>query len=83
MVDRPGVLAAVAGVFGAHDVSISSMSQGLPDRSTTSAEADLVFITHDALERDVQATLRDLRDLDVVRHVGSVIRVLADESEPA
>ncbi|HVN49776.1 MAG TPA: ACT domain-containing protein, partial [Acidimicrobiales bacterium] len=83
VVDRPGVLAAVAGVFGAHEVSISSMSQGLPHPVGDTHEADLVFITHDALERDVQATLRDLRELDVVRHVGSVIRVLTDEPDPA
>ena len=76
VVDQPGVLSAVAGVFGAHGVSISSMEQeGLGD------EADLVFITHRALERDVQATLRDLRELDVVHHVGSVIRVLDDEPD--
>ena len=76
VVDQPGVLSAVAGVFGAHGVSISSMEQeGL------GYEADLVFITHRALERDVQATLRDLRELDVVHHVGSVIRVLDDEPD--
>ena len=76
VVDQPGVLSAVAGVFGTHGVSISSMEQeGLGH------EADLVFITHRALERDVQATLRDLRDLDVVHHVGSVIRVLDDEPD--
>ncbi len=80
VVDRPGVLSAVAGVFGDHGVSISSMSQGLPYVVDEIAEADLVFITHQALERDVQATLRDLRDLDVVRHVGSLIRVLDDET---
>ena len=33
-------------------------------------EARLVFITHEAREADVQATLRDLRHLDVVEHVG-------------
>ena len=76
VVDQPGVLSAVAGVFGTHGVSISSMEQeGLGH------EADLVFITHRALARDVQATLRDLRDLDVVHHVGSVIRVLDDEPD--
>ena len=42
----PGVLAAVAGVFGGHGVSIRSMEQeGL------GAEARLVFITHTARER--------------------------------
>ena len=53
--DRPGVLAAVAAVFGQHNVSVRSMEQvGLGD------EARLVFITHLARESDVQATLGDL-----------------------
>jgi len=76
VVDRPGVLAAVAGAFGTNRVSISSMEQeGLGD------EARLVFVTHLALERDVRATLAELRELDAVRHVGSVIRVLGPEGE--
>ena len=62
VVDRPGVLHAVTGVFAKHDVSIRTAEQeGHGD------EARLVFITHDAREADVQATLRDLRDLEVVR----------------
>jgi homoserine dehydrogenase len=70
--DRPGVLAAVAGVFGRHDVSIRAMEQeGLGD------EARLIFITHTALEADVQATLHDLRDLDVVDRVGTLLRVIS------
>jgi len=69
--DRPGVLAAVAGVFGRHGVSIRTMEQeGLGD------EARLIFITHVAREADVQATLRDLRDLDVVDRVVSLLRVV-------
>ena len=79
MIDRPGVLAAVAGVFGSHGVSISAMEQeGLPD----DAGADLVFITHLAVERDLQATLHDLRGLDAVLEVGSVIRVIGDSPRP-
>jgi len=75
-VDRPGVLAAIAGVFGTHAVSILSMEQeGRGD------EARIVFITHRARERDMQATLHDLRGLDAVRRVGSVIRVLGDEEQ--
>jgi homoserine dehydrogenase len=72
--DRPGVLAAVAGVFGTHGVSIRSMEQhGL------SHEARLVFITHTARERDMQATLASLRELDAVDRVGSLIRVVGGE----
>ena len=69
--DRPGVLAAVAGVFGAQGVSIRSMEQeGL------GGEARIVFITHEARERDIQACLRDLRALPVVDRIGSVLRVM-------
>ncbi|HSL58036.1 MAG TPA: homoserine dehydrogenase [Acidimicrobiales bacterium] len=73
--DLPGVLATVAGVFGAHGVSIRSMEQeGLGEA------ARLVFITHRAVERDLQATLHELRELDVVGRIVSVLRVVgADE----
>ena len=72
--DRPGVLAAVAGIFGEHGVSIRSMEQeGLGD------EARLIFITHTALERAMQATLADLRELDAVDRVGTVLRVVGQE----
>ncbi|WP_419927042.1 homoserine dehydrogenase [Candidatus Poriferisocius sp.] len=72
VLDRPGVLAAVAGVFGRHGVSIRSMEQeGLGD------QARLVFITHEAAERDVQATLGDLRELDSVRGVPALLRVVS------
>jgi homoserine dehydrogenase len=71
VVDRPGVLAAVAGVFGDHRVSIRSMEQeGL------GAEARLVFITHTAKESDVQACLGDLRRLDAVDRIGGLLRVV-------
>jgi len=74
VVDRPGVLASVAQVFGTHDVSIRSMEQaGLGD------EARLIFITHTALEADIQATVRGLHQLDVVKRVGSLLRVAGPE----
>jgi homoserine dehydrogenase len=71
--DRPGVLHAVAGVFAEHGVSIRSMEQeGLGD------EARLVFITHDATEASMKATLRDLDGLDAVDRITSVIRVVGE-----
>lgn len=70
--DSPGVLSTVSGVFGVHGVSIRSMEQeGLGD------EARLVFVTHRAIERDLQATLQDLRQLDVVNGVRSFMRVIS------
>jgi homoserine dehydrogenase len=72
--DRPGVLAAVAQVFGEHDVSIRSMEQtGLDD------EARLIFITHTARERDVQATVAALHQLGAVKRVGSLLRVIGED----
>ncbi len=71
VVDRPGVLHAVTGVFARHQVSIRAAEQeGVGDG------ARLVFITHEANESDVQATVRELRDLEVVRSVGGLLRVI-------
>ncbi len=71
VVDRPGVLHSVTGVFAEHGVSIRAAEQeGAGD------EARLVFITHVALESSVQATVRKLRELDVVRRIGGLIRVI-------
>ena len=72
--DRPGVLAAVATVFGEHSVSIRSMEQvGL------GAEARLVFLTHRAKESDLQATLSALGRLDAVERIGGLLRVIGVE----
>ncbi len=77
VVDRPGVLAAVAQLFGDNGVSIRSMEQvGL------GAEARLIFLTHEAREGDVRRTLSGLRGLDVVDHVGGVLRVMGAEEGP-
>jgi homoserine dehydrogenase len=69
--DRPGVLATVAGVMGAHGVSIKSMEQ-----EGAGSGARIVFVTHEARERDVQACIGELRALDVVSRVGTLLRVL-------
>jgi homoserine dehydrogenase len=69
--DRPGVLHAVTGVFARHDVSIRAAEQ-----EGNAPDARLVFITHEAKESSVQATLRELRELDVVRNVGGLLRVI-------
>lgn len=69
--DRPGVLHAVTGVFASHGVSIRAAEQ-----EGIGADARLVFITHEATEAAVQATVRQLRDLDVVHSVGVLLRVL-------
>ncbi len=69
--DEPGVLHAVTGAFANHGVSIRAAEQ-----EGIGPDARLVFITHSAREADVQATVRHLRDLDVVHRIGGFIRVI-------
>ncbi len=70
VVDRPGVLAQIAGVFGSHDVSIKSVWQEGEDD-----EATLLLVTHATEERSQQASLEALRALDVVDEVAALFRV--------
>jgi homoserine dehydrogenase len=71
VLDEPGVLAAVAGIFGKNNVSIKSMEQ-----SGFGNEARLSFLTHEALTRDVHNTIEDLSKLESVDSVGACIRVI-------
>jgi homoserine dehydrogenase len=74
VVDRPGVLEKVAGATARHGVSILKMEQvGLGE------EARLVLVTHTAGERAMQATIGDLRELDEVDRVGTLLRVIGPE----
>jgi homoserine dehydrogenase len=68
--DRAGVLAAVAGVFAKHDVSIQTVRQ-----EGRGADATLVVVTHTASDAALAATVEDLRALEIVREVTSVMRV--------
>ncbi len=68
--DKAGVLAAVANTFSAHDVSIRTVRQeGHGD------DASLVVVTHTATDASLKAVVEELRGLDVVRDVASVMRV--------
>jgi homoserine dehydrogenase len=73
--DRPGVLAAVAGVFAQHDVSIATVRQSPAGAAGADRDAELVIVTHVAPDAALAATVRQLRGLDIVRSVTSVLRV--------
>ncbi len=68
--DRAGVLAAVAQAFARRDVSIRTVRQ-----EGHGADASLVVVTHTATDAALQATVEELRELDAVRAVASVMRV--------
>jgi homoserine dehydrogenase len=71
--DKAGVLAAVAGVFARHEVSIATVNQ-----SGRGDDASLVIVTHAAKDADLAATVAELRSLDFVRSIASVLRVEGD-----
>jgi homoserine dehydrogenase len=71
--DKAGVLATVAGVFARHDVSIATVNQ-----SGRGDDASLVIVTHSAKDADLAATVAELRSLDFVRSIASVLRVEGD-----
>lgn len=68
--DRPGVLSAVAEVFARHDVGIEVVRQ-VPGQT----HAGLILSTYAATERDLRATVEDLRASDAVAEVKSVLRI--------
>ena len=71
VLDRPGVLAAVAGIFGENGVSIQSMEQsGFGD------EARLSFLTHMAVTDRVNATIKELAKHKSVDSIGACLRVI-------
>jgi homoserine dehydrogenase len=71
--DKAGVLAAVAGVFARHGVSIATVNQ-----SGRGDAAVLVIVTHAAADKDLSATVAELRTLDFVKSIASVLRVEGD-----
>ncbi|MGI8707359.1 MAG: homoserine dehydrogenase [Actinomycetota bacterium] len=71
VLDQPGVLAAVAGVFAAHEISIASVRQeGIGE------EATLALITHVGTEGRHDETFAELETLDSVRSIDSRLRVV-------
>ena len=68
--DEPGVLAKNAGTFGENNVSIESVIQeGRGDK------AELVLVTHEAPEKDLNNSINQISSLDAVTTVTSLLRV--------
>ena len=71
-IDRPGVLARIARILGAHRISIASVIQ--PDRRREHI-VPLIMVTHEARERDVQEALHLMDRLSVIRRRTMAIRI--------
>ena len=71
--DRPGVLAAMTGVFAQHNVSVHSVVQRGKGKSGV---VDVVYVTHTAQEKAIRAVIDEIAALEDVLHAEpSLIRV--------
>lgn len=71
VIDKPGVLARIAKIFGENNVSLASVIQKGP-RGTN---AELMFITHQTKESNLRKALSEIKELNVVNKICNVIRV--------
>jgi homoserine dehydrogenase len=73
--DRPGVLADIARILADHRISIDAMFQREPGEGEN--QTDIILLTHEALERDVNAAIRRIEALSTV--LAPVIRIRQEE----
>ena len=72
VVDKPGILSKLSGILGANSISIASVIQkGRSD----SGGVPLVFMTHKAIEKDIQKAVKEINELPVVKGKSILIRV--------
>jgi homoserine dehydrogenase len=72
--DRPGVLGQLTTILGAHDVSIAQVVQDA--RGAGALPAQVVIVTHDAAEGDVQAALAAIAALPLCAAPPRLVRVV-------
>ena len=70
--DRPGVLARIAGALGARGISIASMLQSA---RSAADEVPIVIMTHEAREDDMRKALAEIDTFEVIRARSTFIRI--------
>jgi homoserine dehydrogenase len=73
--DQPGVLADIARILADHRISIDAMFQREPSEGEN--QTDIILLTHEALERDVNAAIASVEALSTV--LAPVIRIRQEE----
>ncbi len=71
VVNRPGVLASLASVFGNNEVSIAQIVQ----KSCVDGIAEVVIITEEVREKHFRDSMAILKGFSIVKEISSVIRV--------
>ena len=78
--DRPGVLAAISGILGKHEISLKSVHQ---KGRKTNGSVPVVMLTHFAREADVIQALNEIRALDVIAGRPMLIRIEDENGQEA
>jgi homoserine dehydrogenase len=73
--DQPGVLADIARILAEGQISIDALFQREPSEGEN--QTDIIMLTHDALERDVNAAVKRIEALPTV--LAPVIRLRQEE----
>ena len=70
--DVPGVIGQLGTTFGKHQVSLESVVQiGFQEQM-----AEVVVVTHDVSEKNFRGALAEIRSLDTINSIPSILRVL-------
>ena len=73
--DKPGVIGTIGTICGKHNINFASLLQ--KDAAETEAQsAEVVVITAEALESDIQKAIEELQANDCIKEVKSLIRVM-------
>lgn len=70
--DKPGVLSKITGVFGDHDISISSVIQ---EERKDGGIVPLVLVTHHALESNFRDAVKKIEELDIIKNRAVYVRI--------
>jgi homoserine dehydrogenase len=73
VLDKPGVLSRISGILGNHDISIESVIQRIKDDNGEGVP--LVMMSHVAREKNIQAALKEINNMEEVFGKTVLIRV--------
>ena len=73
VLDQPGVLADITRILADHSISIEALLQ--KEATEGEDEVDIIVLTHDAIEKEVQAALKKIETLSSVKDKSVMIRI--------
>jgi len=83
VVDRPGVMAQIARIFGAHDISLRAVIQHESPDGGSGDVVPVMVLTHLAAEGRMRRALEEIARLEVVRARPVTIRLIPEHEEYA